>query len=263
MSLGEKIRHYLPFLRRYARALTGSTRQGDAIVRMTLETIVAAPDEFEGPHPTRVLLYRYFHRILESVYLPDLVFEEDDDGLAREAQSRLSRTTPLGRQILLLNTLEGFSLSETSVIVDLDRREVADMLREAISEVDREARTSVLIIEDEPLIAMELEHIVTSLGHHVAAVATTMENAVAAFAQHDAGLVLADVQLADGSSGIDAVHDILQIAPVPVIFITAYPERLLTGSRTEPSFLIAKPFHEDAVRAAVSQCLYFDTELAA
>lgn len=263
MPLGDKIRQYLPFLRRYARALTGSSRQGDAIVRMTLETIVAAPDEFAGSHHMRVTLYRYFHLILDTMYLPDAAMEDDADAYVRDAQSRLSRATPLGRQIFLLHSLEGFTLSETATILDIARHEVEDMLRETISEVDKESRTSVLIIEDEPLIALELEQIATSLGHKVVAVATTMEEAVAAFARHDAGLVLADVQLADGSSGIDAVDEIMAIAPVPVIFITAFPERLLTGSRTEPSFLISKPFNEAGVRAAISQCLFFDTELAA
>lgn len=261
MPLGEQIRQYLPLLRRYARALCGSQTHGDALVRMTLEAIIAAPDEFSGPHGTRVSLYRYFHRIWGTATMPDIHVDAEQDPLIRDAHRRLSSATPIGRQVLLLNALEGFSLSETAAIIDCDRSDVEIWLHETIAEVDRESRTSVLIIEDEALIALELERIVTSLGHHVSAVATTFDEAVQAFANSDAGLVLADVQLADGSSGIDAVQEILGIAPVPIIFITAYPERLLTGSRTEPSFLIAKPFHENSVRAAISQSLYFDTEL--
>ena len=87
--------------------------------------------------------------------------------------------------------------------------------------------------------------------------------ALAAFEDSDAGLVLADIQLADGSSGIDAVQDILALAPVPAIFITAFPERLLTGHRVEPTFLISKPFRENTVRAAISQSLLFTPQLAA
>ncbi len=88
-------------------------------------------------------------------------------------------------------------------------------------------------------------------------------DAVAAFDATDAGLVLAYLQLADGSSGIDAVQDILAIAPVPAIFITAFPEKLLTGGRVEPTFLISKPFRENTVRAAISQSLLFTPQLAA
>jgi CheY-like chemotaxis protein len=70
--------------------------------------------------------------------------------------------------------------------------------------------------------------------------------------------VLADIQLADGSSGIDAVKDILARLDVPVIFITAFPERLLTGERPEPTFLITKPFQRSTVKAAISQALFFN-----
>src|SRR3546814_18921312 len=91
---------------------------------------------------------------------------------------------------------------------------------------------------------------------------TTLFRSVAAFQETDAGLVLADIQLADGSSGIDAVQDILALAPVPAIFITAFPERLLTGSRVEPTFLISKQFRQNTVREAIIQSLIFAPALA-
>ncbi|WP_428679534.1 response regulator [Sphingopyxis sp.] len=263
MSLGEEIRGHLPFLRRYARALTGSQQHGDNFVHTTLEVIVAAPDEFRTGPDTRIDLYRNFHRIWESAFISDGEGDDEEDPLVRAANRRLRRITPLGRQMLLLTALEGFSVEETAAITGADNETVEILLAEAVGEIDREARTSVLIIEDEPLIAMDLEQIVRGLGHEVAGVATTHEDAVAAFENSDAGLVLADIQLADGSSGIDAVQDILAIAPVPVIFITAFPERLLTGHRVEPTFLISKPFGENTVRAAVSQSLLFTPQLAA
>ncbi|KTE23020.1 MULTISPECIES: response regulator [unclassified Sphingopyxis] len=264
MTLGDEIRGHLPFLRRYARALTGSQQHGDNFVHTTLEVIVAAPDEFRVSDDTRIDLYRNFHRIWESAFIED--GEGSDEGenpLVRAANRRLARITPLSRQMLLLTALEGFSVEETAAITGADSAMVETLLAEAVDEVDREARTSVLIIEDEPLIAMDLEQIVRDLGHEVAGVATTHEDAVAAFENSDAGLVLADIQLADGSSGIDAVQDILAIAPVPAIFITAFPEKLLTGHRVEPTFLISKPFGRNTVRAAISQSLLFTPQLAA
>lgn len=264
MTLGEEIRGHLPYLRRYARALTGSQQHGDNFVHTTLEVIVAAPDEFHSGNSTRIDLYRNFHRIWESAYIED--GEGGDDGehpIVRAANQRLAQITPLGRQILLLTALEGFSIEEAGLITGTDGATVETLLADAVGELDRESRTSVLIIEDEPLIAMELEQIVRDLGHRVAGIATTHEDAVAAFEDTDAGLVLADIQLADGSSGIDAVQDILAIAPVPAIFITAFPEKLLTGGRVEPTFLISKPFRENTVRAAISQSLLFTPQLAA
>jgi CheY-like chemotaxis protein len=264
MSLGEEIRGHLPFLRRYARALTGTQQHGDTFVHTMLEVIVAAPDEFRSGDGIRIDLYRTFHRIWESAFISDGEGSDDqEDPIVRAANRRLARITPLGRQILLLTALEGFSTEEAALITGTDGPTVEALLAEAVGDLDREARTSVLIIEDEPLIAMELEQIVRDLGHEVAGVATTHEDAVEAFAATDAGLVLADIQLADGSSGIDAVQDILALAPVPVIFITAFPERLLTGNRVEPTFLISKPFRENTVRAAISQSLLFTPQLAA
>ena len=264
MSLGEEIRGHLPFLRRYARALTGSQHHGDNFVHVLLEVIVAAPEEFHSGHGTRIDLYRGFHRIWESAYIEDGEGDDNDENpIVRAANQRLAQITPLGRQILLLTALEGFSVGEAAAITGTDPDTVDVLLAEAVGDLDRESRTSVLIIEDEPLIAMELEQIVRDLGHTVAGIATTHDDAIAAFESTDAGLVLADIQLADGSSGIDAVQDILAIAPVPAIFITAFPERLLTGGRVEPTFLISKPFRENTVRAAISQSLLFTPQLAA
>jgi CheY-like chemotaxis protein len=130
-------------------------------------------------------------------------------------------------------------------------------VQEAIEEIDRESSTSVLIIEDEPLISMQLEDLVRSLGHDVCGMAATRTQAREIAQRETPGLVLADIQLADGSSGLDAVDDILKLVDVPVIFITAYPERLLTGDRPEPTYLITKPFQEATVRAAISQALFF------
>ena len=63
MSLGQELAPHLPFLRRYARALTGSQAHGDAFVRAALETIVAKPDEFPRDVDPRLGLYKIFHAI--------------------------------------------------------------------------------------------------------------------------------------------------------------------------------------------------------
>ena len=169
MPLGEELRGHLPYLRRYARALTGSQQHGDNFVHTTLEVIVAAPDEFSAGNGTRIDLYRNFHRIWESAYIDDGEGSDDgEDPFVRAANKRLAQITPLGRQILLLTALEGFSVGEASIITGTDGDTVETLLAEAVADLDRESCTSVLIIEDEPLIAMELEQIVRDLGHTVA-----------------------------------------------------------------------------------------------
>jgi CheY-like chemotaxis protein len=259
MSLGQELAPHLPFLRRYARALTGSQSHGDAFVKATLEAIVAAPGEFPRDVDPRLGLYHTFHAIWSSANIeedPGAAGSDNPEGIA---QARLARITPLSRQALLLTAMEGFTPEDAGYLIGASADDVERLVAEALAEIERQTRADVLIIEDEPIIAMDIETIVRDLGHNVTGVAVTRDEAVAQAMARRPGLVLADIQLADDSSGIDAVKDILGEFQVPVIFITAFPERLLTGERPEPTFLITKPFQRATVKAAIAQALFFDT----
>jgi DNA-directed RNA polymerase specialized sigma24 family protein len=257
MSIGAEVAAHLPFLRRYARALTGSQSTGDAFVQATLEAALADDNLADSLRGGRVPLYKAFNKVWSSAYME--VESAESIGSSHEiaAQDQLKRITPVNRQALLLTTVEDFSAEEAAEIMEMSESDVEGLVREAVAEIERESATSVLIIEDEPLISMQLEDLVKSLGHEICGTAATRTQAQDVVADKTPGLVLADIQLADGSSGLDAVDDILAIQSVPVIFITAYPERLLTGDRPEPTYLITKPFQEDTVRAAISQALFF------
>lgn len=259
MSLGQQLAPHLPFLRRYGRALTGSQMHGDKYVRATLEAIVAAPDQFPRDVDPRLGLYRMFQGIWSSANYDELDNDGvDADGNEGVARARLARMTPLSRQALLLTAMEGFTPEDAAYLIDVEPSEVENLVSQALAEIEKQTRARVLIIEDEPIIAMDIETIVRDLGHEVTGVAVTRDEAVALAMEDRPGLVLADIQLADDSSGIDAVKDILAEFEVPVIFITAFPERLLTGERPEPTFLITKPFQRSTVKAAISQALFFD-----
>ena len=269
MSLGQQLAPHLPFLRRYGRALTGNQQQGDKYVRATLEAIVAAPDQFPRDVDPRLGLYRMFQGIWNSANFDETGRESAGDtgaigsegrpqGQEAVARARLSRITPLSRQALLLTAMEGFTPEDAAYLIEVDVAEVETLVGEALKEIEKQTHARVLIIEDEPMIAMDIETIVRDLGHEVTGVAVTRDEAVALAMEDRPGLVLADIQLADDSSGIDAVKDILAEFEVPVIFITAFPERLLTGERPEPTFLITKPFQRSTVKAAISQALFFD-----
>jgi CheY-like chemotaxis protein len=258
VSLGQELSPHLPFLRRYARALSGTQEQGDRFVRAMLESIVAAPDRFPRDIDPRLGLYAAFLTTWNSAPA-----EGDPSPLAGSeaiARLRLARITPRSRQALLLTAMEGFTSEDAGFLLACDRAEIDRMVAEALDEIEHQTQAFVLIIEDEPLIAMDLEALVRDLGHDVTAIATTRTEAVAAARANRPTLVLADIQLADDSSGIDAVRDILTEFAVPVIFITAFPERLLTGDRPEPAFLITKPFQRSSVKAAISQALFFNSE---
>ncbi|MGB8314304.1 MAG: response regulator [Aestuariivirga sp.] len=259
MNLAVNIAPHLPYLRRFSRALTGSQYSGDAYVAAVLEALIADPAQFEGKPDIRTSLYRTYCRLWESI---SLNLKNPDHGLDWEAsaQRQLSNIAPKAREAFLLMAVEGFSRDEIGIILARDLSEVSALLEEASQTIAKQVATDVLIIEDEPIIAMDLEALVESLGHRVTGVARTEKEALHLASTKRPGLVLADIQLADGSSGIDAVNKILLNLEVPVIFITAFPERLLTGEKPEPAFLITKPFMPDMVKAVVSQALFFDTK---
>lgn len=259
MALSTQVGAQLPYLRRYARALTGSQTSGDAYVRATLEAALADKSLLDRVSEGRIGLYSAFNRIWSSGHVDvDSPPPVGEIGLHEAAaQERIAHMLPAHRQALLLTTLEEFSASEAAQILGTSTGQVESMLAQAFAEIDEETETDVLVIEDEPLISMQLESLVSELGHRVIGTAATRTQAQQVFAEKRPGLILADIQLADGSSGIDAVEDILRFGEVPVIFITAYPERLLTGERTEPTYIITKPFQESTVRAAISQALFF------
>jgi CheY-like chemotaxis protein len=254
MSTAQLVVQHLPYLRRYARALTGSQMAGDAYVAATLETLVSEPETIGPSGNVKVELFQVFTRIWNS-----LSVNGRSEQIQRDlpAEVRIGQITPLPRQAFLLSCLEGFSEEEVGAIISVDTETVRELVDEAGRELAADMATDILIIEDEPLIAMDLEALVEGLGHNVTGVARTRTEAVKLAAAKRPGLILADIQLADGSSGLDAVNDLLKSFEVPVIFITAYPERFLTGERPEPAFLIAKPFQPANVSAVISQALFF------
>lgn len=262
MTLADIISPEVPFLRRYARALTGSQESGDAYVVATIEAMVADPQIFPTDLPPRIGLYRTFIKIWNSV---DINGQEEQtaEAMGSGAHRTLQSITPRPRQALLLTSLEGFSASEAATAMDVTTSELGVLVNAASQEIAEQVSTRVLIIEDEPLIAADLKSLVVSLGHEVTGVARTRSQAVEMATSDNPGLILADIQLADGSSGIDAVHDLLKSLAFPVIFITSYPDRLLTGSRPEPTFLITKPFEDETVKAVISQALFFNNSAKA
>ena len=258
MSIATAVAPHLPYLRRFARALTGGQASGDAYVVAVLEAFIEDPSAFARDLPARIALYRAFVKVWDSISLNTDAGEASPDD-ADSADCNLDAITPRPRQAFLLMALEGFSISEAAQVLDLPVQDVKTLIDQAGAEIAEQIAADILIIEDEPLIAMDLESLVTEVGHRVLGVARTHAEAVAAVATRQPSLVLADIQLADGSSGLEAINEILNTINVPVIFITAYPERLLTGQKPEPTFLITKPFQPETVKAVISQALFFDT----
>ena len=256
MSLSMRIAAHLPYLRRFSRAVTGSQASGDAYVAAVLEALIADISLFPQGSTDRVSLYKLFCSQMDKVTitLPDT---SSPFGWENKAAENLARISPAARKAFLLTSVEGFSTVETAHILGVSEAEADALLDRASHDISRQVATDILIIEDEPLIAMDIEQMVLSLGHRVTGIARTRTEAMDLFRADPPGMVLADIQLADGSSGIDAVNDMLRASALPVIFITAFPEHLLTGERPEPAFLVTKPFDENMVKALIGQALFF------
>lgn len=257
MSVRERIGPHLPFLRRYARAISGSQSVGDADVRAMLGALVVGDANLNEGLPTRVALYRLFHAWRTDVG------KAPDKAASYTPEQRLGRLAPISRQALLLNALEGFSFRDIAAILDISPSEAERVAREAQLEIEQELATNVLVIEDEAMIALDIKELTEELGHRVTGIARTRDEAIRLAHRDPPSLILADIRLADESSGIDAAQSILREFDVPVIFVTAYPERLLNGDELEPTYLLTKPFDRAALKATIGQALFFHRPRAA
>jgi len=255
VTASQTLAQHLPYLRRYARVLTGSQQSGDAYVAATLEALIEDPSVLGPSVDSRVGLYRLYTKVWNTVPLNGSRNQLERDAPAAE---RLASMTPRPRQAFLLVSLEGFSEEDAAKILETDVLTIRALVEESGRELAQEIATDVLIIEDEAFIALDLEGLVESLGHQTIGVARTHSEAIKLAKSKKPGLILADIQLADGSSGLDAVNELLRSLEIPVIFITAFPERFLTGERPEPAYLIAKPYQPATVSAVISQALFFE-----
>jgi DNA-directed RNA polymerase specialized sigma24 family protein/CheY-like chemotaxis protein len=256
MSVAHAVRRELPGLRRFARALCGSQKSGDAYVTEALEAVLANPT-LVGESYAKFDLHRLLLSLWGSVDVNVALSSPEGIRALSSADRNLQAISPRARAAFLLTALEGFSVEEAATAMGTSEETLQRLLEDAEREIAEQTAGTVLIIEDEPLIAMHVSDIARSMGHTVLSIARTHAEAVAAAREHRPDLVLADICLADGSSGLEAVQEILRSIEVPIAFITAYPERLLTGERPEPTYLIEKPFRAAALKAMISQVTFF------
>jgi CheY-like chemotaxis protein/DNA-directed RNA polymerase specialized sigma24 family protein len=256
MPLSDSIAPHIPSLRRFARALSGSQASGDAYVVALLETLIEHPSIFPSDLDPKIALYNVFLRIWNSVRANSFPnFPENESETLRGLQT----LTPEPRQAFVLLSVEGFSPSAIAEILGTDITGVAALIDAADQEIAGQVDCAdILIIEDEPLAACDLAELLEGLGHRVTGVGRTHTEALKFAHRKKPDLILSDIQLADGNSGLDAVNEILSNVEIPVIFITGHRERLLTGEKPEPTFLIAKPFDARTVKAVIGQALFFE-----
>lgn len=261
-DLSLEIAKRLPYLRRYARALTGGQEHGDRYIRVCLEVLLKEPHLISTSGDIRLQLYSLFHEIWTPIVAGEPATSTVDlaSSSRRTVEAKLDALAPRERQMLLLTSLEGFSIKDAAEILNLPIAQASDLLAKAWDQVNQQMATTVLVIEDEPIIALDLASIVRELGHTIVGIAASQGEAIAVARARRPGLVLADIHLGEGGSGLAAVNEILKSVDVPVVFVTAYPERLLTGERPEPTYLVTKPFEPDTLKATIFQALSLAAE---
>ena len=252
-KISEAITRTLPFLRRYARAVTGSQKRGDEWVRLCAEVALQQPELIAKTEDTKLGVFTLFHRLQQP--FGNLDQPGSENSVSGRLKESLTDMAPLQRQVLLLTVLEGFTVADAARVLGIPAETAERSLEEARRELQRVAAVRVLVIEDEAVIALDVADIVRNAGHQVVGIAATEKTAIELAKQHSPHLVLADIQLRGGDSGIAAVNQIMRSMDIPVIFVTGYPERLLTGKQVEPAFVISKPFDPDLLRAAIAQAL--------
>jgi CheY-like chemotaxis protein/DNA-directed RNA polymerase specialized sigma24 family protein len=234
----EDLIRVLPYARRYARALTGSQERGDRLVAEGLKELLAVPGADNEADP-RAGLYGVVTRRFNLQRTLN-----GNHGLSQQQ-----------RQLLLLTALEEMPVERAAPILAMNVDDATEQLHDARERLRSSTATDVLIIEDEPVIAMDIEELVEGCGHRVVGVAATEAQALEIAQRERPGLILADINLGAGGDGTHAVARILRRHHAPVIFVTAYPERLLTGEANEPAFVITKPFEPMTLAIATYQAV--------
>jgi CheY-like chemotaxis protein/DNA-directed RNA polymerase specialized sigma24 family protein len=252
--MAQQIPGILPDLRRYARALSGSRALGDGWIVACLESLLAKPARIRPGDDVKLEMFRLLNRCAERAAGGARVQTAENE--PRDRLEREMLDLPLvDRQILLLVTLEGFSLERAALLTGLRRCEVECRLDAARRKLSASVPARVLIIEDEPIVAMDLVNVVRSAGHVSTGVAPTNRRALELARDRAPDLILADVRLRSGESGIAAIKEILRAGALPVIFVTGYPERVLTREGIEPSLLVPKPFDPELLGRAINQAV--------
>lgn len=234
-------------LRQFARAVTADQLAGDELVRAVTEEMRA-----DGEIKDRAEAFRRF-----VAKWRELTREDAAPKLFTDAALVQSIGPPPAqeRMVLLLSDVAGFSAHEVEAILGPLDSPHADLLAAARSAVSKSRKARAVIVEDEPLVAMDLRGILEGMGLEVVGMARTAASGARIAADRRPDILLADYNLEGNSTGVEAVLGMQESHRCPVVFITGYPDKVLSGEDVEPDFVIVKPYKAEAIRAVVAHCL--------
>jgi CheY-like chemotaxis protein/DNA-directed RNA polymerase specialized sigma24 family protein len=245
-----KLHSLLPRLRRYARAATGSVAAGDAALAESLPGVAAAllePSDDSRGRDGRGALQKALAALVRVLDAPRVV-SLPVGGTVADAVAALPRDA---RHALLLTLVEGLREDEAALVLDRTVEGVRQSLASARSALWPLQPARVLIIEDEPLVASHIASVVEELGHAVCGLAADETEAWLAARRMRPELILADLDLGAGGSGLAIARRIVANDDVPVVFVTGDPSAIPSTR----ALVVRKPYREAALRAAIGRAL--------
>jgi DNA-binding NarL/FixJ family response regulator len=119
------------------------------------------------------------------------------------------------------------------------------------------AKTSIMIVEDEGVVSIDIRNILKRSGYDIAAVAFLGEEAVKKAEESHPDLVLMDIGLKGEIDGIEAAKRIRERHRIPIIFLTGFADEntLVKAREADPSGFIIKPINEEELRQTIKEAL--------
>jgi DNA-directed RNA polymerase specialized sigma24 family protein/CheY-like chemotaxis protein len=250
----------LPYMRRYGRALTGSTTSGDDLVTRAVEAALSEPERYnlesDDEPVTRRRLYTLLNQLFDSNpgANPGATASSGEPG--HPIETALSSLPERERRVFLLVSLEELSTPHAADVMGVAADEARDALGRAQNAMREQLVANILIVEDDAIIAYDLTETVLGMGHKVCGTAATMEEALAAAAANQPSLALMDLRLAHGGSGITTAQALRETRALPIIFVTAFAEELKQRGLDYLGPVIKKPFTREQIERAITQAVF-------
>jgi len=247
----QQLLKHLPFLRRYARALTGSIEAGDDLVAAAVKESLQRPDGYGLGSPVRLPLYSLLHNL----------FDHEGPWPApppstHPMETALAMLPETERRLFLLVSLEELTIVDAARILDIGLNEARALMTDAQEALREALIANILIVEDDAIIAFDLAETVRNMGHKVCGTATTMEAALATARSCQPTLALMDLRLAHGDSGITTAQVLRRSSELPIIFVTAFGDELTRQGLEHLGPIIRKPFTREQIERAITQAVF-------
>lgn len=251
-----QLNEHLPYLRRYARALTGSIHDGDDLVMRCVEAAMLAPTRFGVPDRSRAALYALLH----------LLFDTNGEGRPSSSPHPIERalaTLPEPeRRLYLLTTLERLTMAEAARVMVMPPEKAIEAVRRARDALRERMTARVLVVEDNPVIALDLQTVVADMGHEVCGTAAGEKQALALAEETKPTLALMDIRLAAGDDGIAVARQMRERLGLKVIFVTAFASELERQRLEHLGTVVQKPFSAQDIRDAISRMVFMPRPVA-